>query len=89
MIAVPAAPAPMTTNLQSARFRPVNLAELIKPANTTTAVPCWSSWKTGISNSAFSRSSISKHFGAAISSRLMAPKLGAMALTVAIISSGS
>ena len=42
-----------------------------------------------MSNSSFNLSSISKHFGAAISSKLIAPKLGAIALTVLIISSGS
>ena len=38
-----------------------------------TAVPCWSSWNTGISQTSLSRRSISKQRGAAISSRLMPP----------------
>ena len=41
------------------------------PESTTIAVPCWSSWKTGISNSFFKRSSISKQRGAEISSKLI------------------
>ena len=46
------------------------------------AVPCWSSWKTGMSSASRSRASISKHRGAEMSSRLMPPKTGAMSLTV-------
>ena len=40
MIAVPAAPAPIVTTLQSARFLPVTFIALISPASVTTAVPC-------------------------------------------------
>ena len=58
-------------------------------ASTTIAVPCWSSWKTGMSSSFLSRSSISKHRGAEMSSRLIPPKPGAMFLTAWIISSVS
>ena len=54
-----------------------------------TAVPCWSSWKTGMSSSSHRVSSISKQRGAEMSSRLIPPKVGATALTVATISSGS
>jgi hypothetical protein len=53
------------------------------------AVPCWSSWKTGIDISFFSRRSISKHSGALMSSRLMPPKVGSRLRTVRMISSGS
>ena len=42
-----------------------------------------------MSSSRLSRSSISKQRGAEMSSRLMPPKVGATALTVATISSGS
>src|SRR5918997_71657 len=42
-----------------------------------------------MSSSRLSRSSISKQRGALMSSRLMPPKVGAIALTVATISSGS
>src|ERR1051326_7411558 len=45
------------------------------------AVPCWSSWKTGIFISALSRCSISKHSGAAMSSRLMPPNVGSRIFT--------
>ena len=53
------------------------------------AVPCWSSWKTGISKISFSFSSIIKQSGAAMSSRFIPPKLGAKFFILLIISSGS
>ena len=53
------------------------------------AVPCWSSWKTGMFICALSASSMLKHSGALMSSRLMPPKVGSSALTIRIISSGS
>ena len=49
-----------------------------------TAVPCWSSWKIGMSVFSFSLRSISKQRGAEMSSRLMPPKepeISATALT--------
>jgi hypothetical protein len=49
---------------------------LSSAASTTIAVPCWSSWKTGMSSCARSRRSISKQRGAAMSSRLMPPNRG-------------
>ena len=52
----------------------------------TTAVPCWSSWKTGMSRSSLSRSSISKQRGAEMSSRLIPPKVGAISRTASTIS---
>ncbi len=51
------------------------------------AVPCWSSWKTGIWSRFLSRSSISKHSGDLTSSRLMPPKVGAIRATVSTNSS--
>ncbi len=39
-LATPAAPAPTKTILQSERFFPTTFTALIKPAKTTTAVPC-------------------------------------------------
>ena len=60
--------------------RPSACSALSSAASTTTAVPCWSSWKTGMSSSAFSRSSISKQRGAEMSSRLMPPNAGAIGL---------
>ena len=88
-MAIPADPAPLTTIRQSSLFFPVTLRALMIPARTTIAVPCWSSWKTGISNNSFKRVSISKHRGAEISSRLIPPNAGAMFTTVRMISSVS
>ena len=53
------------------------------------AVPCWSSWKTGMPIRAFSRSSTSKHSGALMSSRLMPPKVGSSAEIVSTMRSMS
>lgn len=50
VMATPAEPAPFTTTLQSSFFLPVRRRELMIPASTTIAVPCWSSWNTGILN---------------------------------------
>ncbi|MGY3649020.1 hypothetical protein ACVWW2_004311 [Bradyrhizobium sp. LM4.3] len=51
-------------------------------AATMIAVPCWSSWKTGIFMRSLSCASISKHSGPRMSSRLMPPKVGSSAATV-------
>ena len=88
-MATPAEPAPFTTTLQSSFFLPVTRRPLMIPARTTIAVPCWSSWNTGISSIAFKRSSISKQRGAEMSSRLIPPNAGAIFLMVAMISSVS
>ena len=87
--ATPAAPAPTTTAVTSSGRLPTSFSALSSPASTTIAVPCWSSWKTGMSSSSRSRRSISKQRGAEMSSRLMPPKVGAAALTKATISSTS
>ena len=60
---MPAAPIPQTTTLVSLIGFPTIFRALIRPAYNTTAVPCWSSWNTGISSSSRSRCSISKHRG--------------------------
>ena len=73
MIAEPAAPTPQTTIRQSLSFLPTTRSALRSAASTTTAVPCWSSWNTGMSSSSRSRASISKQRGAAMSSRLIPP----------------
>ena len=57
-IASPAAPAQAITILRVQISFFVILSALISPASTTIAVPCWSSWKTGISNLFLSCSSI-------------------------------
>ena len=89
MIAVPAAPAPDITIRTSAMSLPTTRSALESAASTTIAVPCWSSWKTGMSSSSRSRRSISKQRGAEMSSRLMPAKPGAIALTTVTISSTS
>ena len=78
----------MTTRRDSIGL-PTIFSELKSAAITTTAVPCWSSWKTGMSSSSRRRSSISKQRGAEMSSRLMPPKVGAISSTVSMIFSGS
>ena len=87
IIAVPAAPGPFKTTVISLISFFVTLKALYKAAKTTTAVPCWSSWNTGISNIWSNLSSISKQSGEAISSKLIPPKHGAIFLTVWINSS--
>ena len=89
VIATPAEPAPLITTLHSSLVFPVTLSPLMIPARTTMAVPCWSSWNTGISRSSFNLDSISKHLGADISSRLIPPNAGAILTTVLMISSVS
>ncbi|MNC00802.1 hypothetical protein D3C75_481380 [compost metagenome] len=84
---MPAAPQPLTTIFTSRMSLFTTFSAFSMPASTTIAVPCWSSWKTGMSSSSCSRCSISKQRGDEISSRLMPPNVGASALTTAIISS--
>ena len=74
--AIAAAPAPLHTILQVLRSRLVRWRALIRPAVAMIAVPCWSSWKTGISISSRRRCSMMKQSGALMSSRLMPPKEG-------------
>ena len=87
--AMPAAPAPLTTARRSPSDRPVRRAALRSAASTTMAVPCWSSWNTGMSSRACSRRSTSKQRGALMSSRLMPPNAGAIRTTVSTSSSTS
>ena len=87
--ATPAAPAPEITTRVLPGLRPVIRRAFSSAASATTAVPCWSSWKTGMSSRSLSRCSISKQRGAEMSSRLMPPKLGASRTTVSTISSAS
>ena len=89
IVAVPAAPTPHTTTLSRRMSLFTILSAFKSAAATTTDVPCWSSWKTGMSSSLRSRSSTEKQRGAEMSSRLMPPKAGAMSLTVSTILSGS
>ena len=88
-MAVPAAPAPHITSRTSSSRLPTTRSALRRAASATIAVPCWSSWKTGMSSSSRSRASISKQRGAEMSSRLMPANTGEIALTVRMISSVS
>ncbi|MGY3292224.1 hypothetical protein ACVWWP_005291 [Bradyrhizobium sp. LM3.6] len=81
-VAIAAAPAPDATILTSDSFLPFSLRPLVMAAATMIAVPCWSSWKTGIFMRSLSCASISKHSGPRMSSRLMPPKVGSSAATV-------
>ena len=78
VMAMAAAPAPEVTTFTSSFFFPTTLSAFVRPASVMTAVPCWSSWKMGMSHFSFSLRSISKQRGAAMSSRLMPPKLPEM-----------
>ena len=80
--AVPAAPAPDSTIRTVARSLPTTLSALVSAATTTIAVPCWSSWNTGMSSRSRSRRSISKQRGAEMSSRLIPANTGAIAQIV-------
>ncbi len=86
--ATPAAPAPAITTRRSTITRWITDAAFISAASTTTAVPCWSSCITGMSRASTRRCSTSKQRGAEMSSRLIAPNEGAIAVTAATISSG-
>ncbi len=89
VVATPAAPTPVSTILTSSIRLPTTRSAFTRPARTTIAVPCWSSWKTGTSSEVRSRSSISKQRGAEMSSRLTPPKTGEIASTAATIPSTS
>jgi hypothetical protein len=89
IIAVHAAQSQFTTIFTSSFSLLVIFSEFIIQAKTTIAVQCWSSWKTGISNSSFNLFSISKHLGADISSRFIHHKVGEICFIVEIISSVS
>ena len=89
IVAVPAAPTPVTTTRSDRSGFFTMRSAFSSAASTTTAVPCWSSWKTGMSSSLRSRSSTSKQRGAAMSSRFTPPKPGAISFTVSTILSTS
>ena len=77
-----AAPAPLVTSLTSDKVLPCSTSPLRMAAAQTMAVPCWSSWKTGIFMRSRSFFSMTKHSGALMSSRLMPPKVGSSAATM-------
>ena len=87
--AIAAAPAPLTTTFTSSSRRPVSRQALISPAAQMIAVPCWSSWKTGMFIRSRNVCSMMKHSGALMSSRLMPPKLGSISSIASMIRSTS
>ena len=89
LMAMAAAPAPLITTRISSIFLSTTFKALVRPAKVITAVPCWSSWKTGMSQRSFSFFSISKQRGAAMSSKFTPPKEPASMATVLTISSTS
>ena len=86
---MPAAPRPIWPTTQDLRSRFTRWVALMSAARVTTAVPCWSSCSTGFFRRFTSCSSTSKHSGAPMSSRWMAPKEDSMAITVSMICFGS
>ncbi len=85
---IAAAPAPIHTIFMSSICLPTSSSEFNKPAAVTIAVPCWSSWNTGILHCSISDLSISKHSGALISSKFIPPKVSAIRATVSIKACG-
>ena len=86
--AIAEAPAPLTTTFNFFMSFFVISTAFINAAHVIIAVPCWSSWKTGISKIFFNFSSIIKQSGAAISSKFIPPKLPEKFFTLLIISFG-
>ena len=84
-----AAPAPDVTRRTSESRLSWSFSPFTRAAAHTMAVPCWSSWKTGIFMRSRRRRSISKHSGALMSSRFTAPKVGSSAATTSMNLSGS
>ena len=84
-----AAPAPETTSFISFISFPITFKPFRNAAPTMIAVPCWSSWNTGIFMRARSLRSTMKHSGALMSSRLMPPKVGSSAAMISTSLSGS
>ncbi len=77
-VAMLAAPIPTSVMRTSVSDLSTNASAFVSPASATTAVPCWSSCQTGMCARSRRRSRTSKHFGWAISSRLIPPKDGSM-----------
>ena len=86
---MPAAPAPDATSRTFSIFLRVNSNALVTAAAVMMAVPCWSSWNTGMFMRSFNASSTLKHSGALMSSRLMPPKVGSRLAMISIRRSGS
>ena len=86
---MPAAPAPAVASFTSPIFLPTISSALYTAAPTMIAVPCWSSWKTGMCIRSRSLRSTMKHSGALMSSRLMPPKVGSSEAMMSTSLSGS
>jgi hypothetical protein len=86
---MPAAPPPVETTLMSSNRLPATIIALVAAAPTTMAVPCWSSWKTGMFIRSRHSFSTMKQSGALMSSRLIAPKVGSSAQTISASLTGS
>ena len=84
-----AAPAPDATSFTSSMRLPTTSSPFSTAAPTTMAVPCWSSWNTGIRIRLRSARSTVKHSGDLMSSRLMPPKVGSRLAMISISLSGS
>ena len=67
---------------------PDDLQRVQEAAAAMMAVPCWSSWKTGMSMVSLSVFSMTKHSGALMSSRLMPPTVGSRSWQNRMTSSG-
>src|SRR3989442_13274051 len=67
---------------------PTSSRALSSAAPEMMAVPCWSSWKTGMESVARSFSSMAKQSGERMSSRLMPPTVGSRSWQKRIRSSG-
>ena len=68
---------------------PATFSALVAAAPTTIAVPCWSSWNTGIFILSRHSRSTMKQSGALMSSRLIAPNVGSSAVTISASFTGS
>ncbi|MNI23451.1 hypothetical protein D3C73_770390 [compost metagenome] len=86
---MPAAPMPVVASFTSSIFLPVIAMAFSTAAPTMIAVPCWSSWNTGIFMRSRSLRSTMKHSGALMSSRLMPPKVGSSEAMMSTSLSGS
>ncbi len=87
--AIPAAPPPVETTLMSPNDFRATWSAFVAAAPTTMAVPCWSSWKTGMFIRSRHSRSTTKQSGDLMSSRLMAPNVGSRAQTMSASLSGS
>ena len=84
-----AAPAPEVTTFTWSICLPTTFRPLMNAADTQIAVPCWSSWNTGIFIRSRSLRSTVKHSGALMSSRLIPPNVASRPAMISTSLSGS